>query len=64
MGRRICDIYLPSGTTIGAIVRGDKVLIAHDEVMVQADDHVILFVVDKKQITSIEKLFQVGLKLF
>ena len=64
VGRRICDIYLPSGTTIGAIVRDEEVLIAHDEVMVQADDHVILFVVDKKQITSIEKLFQVGLKLF
>jgi trk system potassium uptake protein TrkA len=64
VGRRICDIYLPSGTTIGAIVRDKEVLIAHDEVMVQADDHIILFVVDKKQITSIEKLFQVGLKLF
>ena len=45
-------------------MRDKDVLIAHDEVMVQADDHVILFVVDKKQITSIEKLFQVGLKLF
>ena len=63
VGRRISDIYLPSGTTIGAIVREKDVLIAHDEVLVQADDHVILFVVDKKQITSIEKLFQVGLKL-
>ena len=38
VGRRICDIYLPSGTTIGAIVRDKDVLIAHDEVMVQADD--------------------------
>ena len=63
VGRRISEIYLPSGTTIGAIVRDNVVLIAHDEVMVQADDHVILFVVDKKQITSVEKLFQVGLKL-
>ncbi len=64
VGRAIGDIELPPGTTIGAIVRGDEVLIAHDNVVVESDDHVILFLVDKKRVRAVEKLFQVGLTFF
>ncbi|MEQ8952798.1 MAG: Trk system potassium transporter TrkA, partial [Gammaproteobacteria bacterium] len=64
VGRKIEDIDLPEGTTIGAIVREDEVLIAHDDTVVQSDDHVILFVVDRKQIPEVERLFQVGLSFF
>ena len=64
VGRRISEIKLPPGTTIGAIVRDDKVLIAHDDVIVASDDHVILFLVDKAQISAVERLFQVGLAFF
>jgi trk system potassium uptake protein len=64
VGRRIDEIPLPPGTTIGAIVRGDKVLIAHDDVLVESDDHVILFLVDKRRVPAVEKLFQVGLTFF
>jgi trk system potassium uptake protein len=64
VGRRIDQIPLPPGTTIGAIVRGDKVLIAHDNIVVASDDHVILFLVDKRRIGAVEKLFQVGLTFF
>ena len=64
VGRRISEIKLPPGTTIGAIVRDDKVLIAHDDVIVASDDHVILFLVDKAQIGAVERLFQVGLTFF
>jgi trk system potassium uptake protein len=60
VGRRICEIPLPKGTTIGAIVRGDEVRIAHDDLIVHAEDHVILFLVDKRRIPEVEKLFQVG----
>lgn len=60
VGRKICDIKLPSGTSIGAVVRGEEVIIAHHDTMVEADDHVILFLVDKKRIPEVEKLFQVG----
>ena len=35
------------GTTIGAVVRGDEVLIAHDRTQIQQDDHVVMFLVDK-----------------
>jgi len=64
VGRRLDEIPLPEGTTIGAIVRQNEVLIAHDHIRVQPDDHVILFLVDKRRIRDVERLFQVGLTFF
>ncbi len=60
VGRAIENIKLPAGTNIGAIVRDDKVVIAHHDTVIEADDHVILFVVDKERIPDVERLFQVG----
>jgi trk system potassium uptake protein TrkA len=60
VGRRIEEIKLPPGSTIGAVVRGDEVIIAHHDTVIQADDHVILFLVDKKHTRDVERLFQVG----
>jgi trk system potassium uptake protein TrkA len=64
IGKAIKDIALPSGTTIGAIIRADEVLIAHDATVIASGDHVILFLVDKKYIRDVERLFQVGLSFF
>jgi len=64
IGRAIRDIVLPTGTTIGAIIRADQVLIAHDITVIESGDHVILFLVDKKYIRDVERLFQVGLSFF
>jgi trk system potassium uptake protein TrkA len=64
VGRRIDQINLPHGTTIGAIVRGDEVLIAHNNTVIEAEDHVILFLTDKKHILAVEHLFQVGFNFF
>jgi trk system potassium uptake protein len=58
VGRELCQLKLPPGTSIGAIVRNDEVLIAHDDTVLETDDHVILFLVNKKFISDIEKLFQ------
>ncbi|WP_316366989.1 Trk system potassium transporter TrkA [Candidatus Thiodiazotropha sp. CDECU1] len=60
VGRAVEEIKLPKGATIGAVVRGDEVLIAHHDTMIESDDHVILFLVDKRKIRDVEKLFQVG----
>ncbi len=60
VGRRLDEIKLPPGTTIGAVVRGSEVLIAHRDVVIEANDHVILFIVDKKRTHDVEKLFQIG----
>lgn len=64
VGRAISEIKLPPGTTIGAVVRKEEVLIAHDSTVIESDDHVILFVIDKKHIRDVERLFQVGLTFF
>jgi trk system potassium uptake protein TrkA len=61
VGRAIGDIKLPPGTTIGAIVRDKEVIIAHHDTVIESGDHVILFVVDKKRISDVERLFQVGI---
>ena len=58
VGRTIGSLKLPTGTTIGAIVRNDEVLIAHDKTVIEQDDHVVMFLVDKKFIPDVEKLFQ------
>lgn len=58
VGRSIREVKLPPGTTIGAVVRQDEVIIAHGNTRIEANDHVILFLVDKKFITDVEKLFQ------
>ena len=58
VGRTIGEIALPPGTTIGAVVRGDQVLISHHDIEIQTGDHVILFMVDKQHILQVEKLFE------
>ncbi len=63
VGRKIEELKLPRGTTIGAIVRGEPgkeiVLMAHDNIVIESDDHIILFLVDKKYIHDVERMFQV-----
>ncbi len=71
VGRRIEQLDLPRGVTIGAIVRhrdkggapakgnDSEVVIAHHDTVIEPDDHVVVFVVNKRMVPSIEKLFQV-----
>ncbi len=64
VGRRIDEIDLPEGATIGAMVRNGVVIIAHHDRLIEPEDHVIVFVIDKKIIKKVEKLFQVGVGFF
>ncbi len=80
VGRRVEEIDLPKGTTIGAVVRrheragpknGDgkpvydhQVIIAHHDTIIEPDDHVIVFVINKRMVAKVEKLFQVDLGFF
>jgi trk system potassium uptake protein TrkA len=69
VGRRIEQLDLPKGVTIGAIVRrrgagakgrdDHEVIIAHHDTLIESDDHVIVFVVNKRMVPMVEKLFQV-----
>ncbi len=58
VGRRLDELKLPRGSVIGAIVRGEQVLIAHHDTVIEPDDHVIIFLTDKRQVHEVEKLFQ------
>ena len=69
VGRRIDEIELPRGATIGAIVRGGRnggseVVIAHHDTVIEPEDHVIVFLENKRSIPQVEKLFQVGVRFF
>jgi trk system potassium uptake protein len=57
IGKRIEEIALPEGASIGAIVRSDQVIMAHHDTVIEADDHVILFLADRRHIEAAEKLF-------
>jgi trk system potassium uptake protein TrkA len=41
------------------VVRGDEVLIAHHDTLIQRDDHVILFLTDRRHVEIVERLFDV-----
>ena len=58
--RSIEDIELPKGAAIVALVRKDKVIIAHHDTVIRSGDHVILFLTDRRKVDDLEKLFQVG----
>jgi trk system potassium uptake protein TrkA len=61
VGRTVAELKLPVGASIGAIVRGDEVIIAHHDTVIESEDHVILFLADKRRIVEVERLFQVGI---
>ena len=60
VGRKIEDIDLPKGAAIVTLVRNEQVIIAHHDTVIETDDHVILFLTDRRKIENLEKLFQVG----
>jgi trk system potassium uptake protein TrkA len=57
VGRTVAQIPLPEGASIGAVVRGEEVIMAHHDTVVRADDHVILFLADRRHLEAVERLF-------
>ncbi|WP_396433147.1 Trk system potassium transporter TrkA [Limnohabitans sp.] len=68
VGRRVEEIKLPKGVSMGAIVRGEgkksEVLMPHHDTLIEADDHIILFIPNKRDVRAVEKLFQVSATFF
>jgi trk system potassium uptake protein TrkA len=58
VGRSVGESDLPRGVTIGAVVRGEEVIIAHDDTIVTKGDHLIVFVIDRNMIRMVEQLFR------
>ncbi len=61
VGRRIDELLFPEGTTVGAIVRGDTLIFPHHYTIIEAQDHVILFLPDRRKIIEVERLFRVSI---
>ena len=58
VGKKIEDISLPRGCNIVTIVREQEVIMAHHDTVIEQDDHVIIFLTDRRNIIHLEKLFQ------
>ena len=57
IGKRMEDVRLPEGASIGALVRGDRVIMAHHDTVIESNDHVIVFMTDRRHIEQVERLF-------
>ena len=64
VGRLVGDIDLPKGASFGAIARGEQIIIPDASVTIEPEDHVIVFVPSREQVSKIEKLFQVSASFF
>ncbi len=64
VGRKVSELKLPPGTTVGVIVRGEEIIPGHDDALIEAEDHIILFVTDRRHIQDVERLFQVAINFF
>jgi len=58
IGRQLEQITLPPGASIVAIVRGERVIMAHHDTTIEAEDHVIIFLSDRRHIDAVSRLFQ------
>jgi trk system potassium uptake protein TrkA len=58
VGKRVDSIKFPDGIVMGALIRENTVISIHHDTVFKEDDHVIMFAMDKKLISHIEKSFQ------
>ncbi len=68
IGKMVDQIEMPTGSFLGAIVRnkGDEnvVLMAHHDIIIKNNDHLIVFVSNRQIIPKIEKMFTVSARFF
>jgi len=62
------DALLPDGVRLGAVVRGEgdeqRVLMPSPGTRIESDDHLIIFIPNKKLVREVERLFQVSATFF
>jgi trk system potassium uptake protein TrkA len=57
VGRRVDELPLPEGASIVALVRGEQVVMAHHDTLIHNEDHVIVFLADRRHVEAVERLF-------
>ncbi len=63
VGKTLEELELPDGVALGAVVRGDKVILPCDEGRIRENDRVLLFC-NTALIPKVEHLFRVSLEYF
>lgn len=63
VGRPLKDAKLPAGVIVGAIVRGEKVIMPRGDTVIEAKDRVVVFAT-YSAVKKVEKLFAVRLDFF
>ena len=64
VGRCIDELPLPAGVSVGVIVRGEKLVFPHRDTVIEPEDHVVLFLADRRKVGDVERLFQVFITFF
>ncbi len=60
VGRAMAAVAWPPETTPGALVRGGKLIIAHDDAVIEDQDRLIVFTTGRAGVRRMEKLLQVS----
>ncbi len=64
VGRAIRDLDLPPGAVVGIIRRGEAIVAQRDDHVIETDDHLVVFLTQRRMIPKVEKLFEVGVGFF
>lgn len=60
IGRGLEELDLPESANVVGVVRGEKLMIAHHDVIVEPNDHLIVFLLDKHDLAKVEAAFRAG----
>ena len=64
VGKKVSELELPSGCRIGAIYREGKVILLNEDVCIQSNDRLIIYLLHKKDFPKLAKLLQVSIGFF
>ena len=64
VGKKVSELELPSGCKIGAIYRQGKVILLNEDVSIESNDRLIIYLLHKKDFPKLAKLLQVSIGFF
>jgi trk system potassium uptake protein TrkA len=56
IGRRIEEVALPQDASVVAIARGTEVIMAHHDTVIENEDHLIVFLADRRHVDAVARL--------
>ncbi|MTI64769.1 Trk system potassium transporter TrkA [Methylophaga sp.] len=59
VGRHIEQLKLPESANVAALLRDEEILFPEKSLVIEPNDHLILFISEQKDVAVVEKLFQV-----